>query len=495
MKLKRTVLGPLVVALVAIVSGGWLLQQGVTQQGGPFQQARIFDEVVQYLSSRYVDEHPKSELYEMAVEGMLRELGDPHTTFLSAEEYNNLRISTTGEYGGLGIEIAERDGWVTALAVLPGTPAERAGLLAGDRIVAVDGKSAEGWTSDDAVKVLRGPKGEPVDLRIARLGIDEPIDFRVVREEITINAVPYVFMFGDGVGYVRLRVFSEHATDELRAAVARLREQGMERLIVDLRDNPGGLLDQGISISDLFLSEGATISETRSREPLQNQSFMATGGEEFPSMPMVVLVNEYSASASEIVAGALQDNDRALVVGAPSFGKGSVQSLFPLSEGNFLKMTTGRWYTPAGRSIQKERKRTPQADGLLANEDEAIAEDGNPIRVEVDTVSREEFKTVGGRVVYGGGGIVPDVIVHPDTLTAVEQEFFKALSKAGSTYTNVLARYALEYVRATPDLSRDFGVTSEMRAELFRRLRGAGGRGDSGTVRCGPGDHRSFARL
>jgi carboxyl-terminal processing protease len=471
MKLKRTVLGPALVAGVALVSGGWLLQQGVGQQASVFQQSRIFDEVVQYISSRYVDEHPRAELYQMATEGLIRELGDPHTSFMTAEEYNNLAIQTKGEYGGLGIEISERDGWVTVVSALPGTPAERAGILPGDRIVEVEGKSTKGWSTDDAVKVLRGPKGQPVAIGIARIGVDAMIPFRVVREEIHVNSVPYAFMLGNGVGLVHLRVFSESARDEVQSAIERLHKEGMTRLVLDLRQNPGGLLDQGIGVADLFLAKGAPISETRSREPGQSQQFRAATGQEFPDLPIVVLVDDYSASASEIVAGALQDNDRALVVGSPSFGKGSVQTLLPLSGGNFLKMTTGRWYTPSGRSIQKAAK--PGAEFALG-EDEAVSEEGVPIdTVSADTAKREAYHTASGRTVYGGGGIVPDVIVKPDTLSTAEQDFFKEVAKGGAAYSNVLFRYALEYSKKTPNLTADFQITPAMRRDFAAELRAA----------------------
>ena len=473
MKLRRTVLGPVLVAGVAFVSGGWLLQRGVSEQASLFQNSRLFEEVLQAISTRYVDEHPNADLYRMAVDGLLRELGDPHTSFMSAEEFNNLRIQTTGEYGGLGIEIEQRDGWITVISALPDTPAERAGLVAGDRIIEVEGRSTQGWSTDDAVKVLRGPKGQPVNIRIARVGVDEPVPFRILRDEIHIQSVPAAYMVGDGVGLVQLRVFSETSTEELTAAIESLRRQGMQRMILDLRGNPGGLLDQGISVSDMFLKRGDPISETRSRDPRESRTYRAARGEQFPDLPLVVLVDGYSASASEIVAGALQDNDRALVVGAPSFGKGSVQTLYPLSGGNFLKITTGRWYTPVGRSIQKDHARNGDPVALL--EDEELTEDVPlPEPAPGDSVERQPYRTSGGRVVYGGGGIVPDLVVRQDTVTDAEKEFFAAASKAGSTYTNVLSRYALDYARRNPNLQRNFQVTPTMRRELLSQLQSAG---------------------
>lgn len=435
MKIKRTILGPTLVATVAVLSGGWLLQRGVAQQGEVVGQARIFDEVIQYLSTRYVDEHPSAELYQKAVDGLLRELGDPHTSFLSAEQYRNMRIQMGGDYGGLGVEIGVRDGWITIISVLPNSPGEANGLLPGDRIIEVEGQSTRGWTSDDAVKVLRGPRGTPVDIRVARIGMDEPIGFRIVRAEIHTTSVTYSFLADGGVGVVKLRTFGENATQELADAIAQLRSQGMQRLVLDLRENPGGILDQGIAISDMFLNRGDVIAETRYRDPRQNERYRASRGEQYPGLTTVVLVDEYSASASEIVAGALQDNDRALVLGVPSFGKGSVQTLFPLSGGNYLKMTTGRWYTPSGRSIEKDRQRNGDAaalleDGPITTPEGTPAPAADPAR---DTVQRQAYRTAGGRVIYGGGGIVPDLVVRPDTATQAEQEFFRSATKGGST--------------------------------------------------------------
>jgi carboxyl-terminal processing protease len=475
MKMKRTVVAPALVAAVAMVSGGLFLQRGSAQEPVSFGSPRVFEEVLRYVSQRYVDPQQPAELYQKAVEGMLRELGDPHTSFLSAEEYNNLRISTTGEYGGLGMSIDERNGWVTVVAPLPGTPAERAGVRAGDRIIEIEGQSARGLTSDQAVKVLRGPKGTPVNIRIARFGVEEPIAFRLVREEIHVQSVPYAYMVSEGVGLIKLNVFSETSTSEIRTAAERLRRQGMTRLVLDLRTNPGGLLDQGVSVSDLFLQRGDAIVETRTRDPREAETFRARSGELLANVPMVVLVNGYSASAAEIVAGALQDHDRALVLGTTTFGKGSVQTLFPLSGGNFLKMTTGRWYTPVGRSIQKER--TP-GDPMTDVADVVVSDEGVPIpsadSIAADTAQRQSFRTDGGRVVYGGGGIVPDLLVRQDTATLAEQEFFRAASKSGRGFYDVLFRYAVEYSRSQPNLARDFTVTPAMRAELFRRLREAG---------------------
>ena len=475
MKLKRTVVAPALVAGVALVSGGWLLQQGVSGQQSVFQRARIFDEVLQYVEQRYVDEHSESDLYQKAIEGMLQELGDPHTTFMTAEEYAQLHLSTTGEYGGLGIQISPRENYITAVAVLPGTPAEKAGIRVGDQLLEIDGKDARGWTDDFAVKVLRGPKGTPIRLKVRRVGVDQPMEFTIVRDEIHVQSVPYVYMAAPGIGYMNLTVFAETSTNEIQAAIERLKGQGMRKLILDLRGNPGGLLDQGVSVSDLFLKPGQSIVETRSRNPDESETFRAETAESYADLPMVVLVDGYSASASEIVAGALQDHDRALVLGATSYGKGSVQSLFRLSGGNFLKMTTGKWYTPVGRSIQKPfdpHGETADAAAASDTTEATITPDG--ATVPGDSTRKQPYRTDSGRTVYGGGGIVPDVAIKSDTATTAEKAFYTAVSKQASKFNDVMLRYAVEFERRTPNLSREFQVTQEMRRELWNRLRSAG---------------------
>jgi carboxyl-terminal processing protease len=481
MKLKRTVVAPALVATVALVSGGWLLQQGVGADDSVFRRAQLFEEVMRYVSTRYVEPTPSSDLYQKAIEGMLHELGDPHTVFMTAEEYAQLHLQTTGEYAGVGIRISPQDGYITAVGVLPNTPAERAGVRVGDRMVEIDGQDAQGWTDERAVRALRGPKGSTVTIKVRRLGSDEPITFRIQRDEIRVESVPYAYMAAPGVGYVSLSVFAGTSTDELRAAIARLRSQGMRSVVLDLRDNPGGLLDQGVQVADLFLPAGQAIVETRARDPRESETFRASTPETLNDLPVVVLVNGYSASASEIVAGALQDHDRALVVGTPTYGKGSVQSLFPLSGGNFLKMTTAKWYTPVGRSIHKDR---PEGESAAAA-DEAAPVDGSGVPVPADTTRRVPYRTDSGRLVYGGGGIVPDVVVRQDTSTLVERDFLRALTRDASKFERVLLDYAVDYSRAQPRLDPDFPVTPEMRQQLFTRMQAAGIRVSAEQYRAG----------
>ena len=462
MKISRNTVAPLIVAAIAVVTGGWFLQQGASEGSNVYFQANLFNDVLHHVQDRFVDEKTPSDLYKMAIDGMLEELGDPHTTFMSSDEYGRLMIETQGEYGGVGMEIDSRDGWITVIAPLPGTPAERAGLQAGDRIVEIEGKSTRNMASDAAVKLLRGARGTPVNFKVMREGNSEPSPYRIVREEIRIRSVPASYMIDGNVGYVELVRFSERSTDELRAAINQLKQQGMKSLILDLRRNPGGLLDQGIYIADMFLDRGDLIAETRSRMAQQNQKASAGDPDEYPNLPVVTLVGPGSASAAEILAGALQDHDRSLIVGRTSFGKGSVQTLFPLANKNYLKMTTARWYTPSGRSIQR-----PYGIGATHANGEEVEDSTAAAN---DSTKKPAFKTDGGRTVYGGGGIHPDLVVMPDTLTLKEKAFYEAAQKQAQQYRLIAFNYAVHYARANPSLPVDFQVTDQMLNEFYQQL-------------------------
>jgi carboxyl-terminal processing protease len=474
MQLKRTVVAPALVAGMALVSGGWLLQQDVNGGGSVFARARLFDEVMTHVMERYVEPQSEAELYQKAVEGLLRELGDPHTSFMTAEEYAQLHLQTSGEYGGLGIQISSRDGWVTAVGILPETPAERAGVRVGDRFLEIDGQSAEGLSDDQAVQRLRGRKGTPVTVKVQRVGVEQPITFTIVREEIHVRSVPNAYMVAPGVGYANLVMFSATSTTELRAAIDRLRSEGARSLVLDLRSNPGGLLDQGVGVSDLFLKRNESVVEIRARDPRESETYRAADDQAYEGLTVAVLVDGYSASAAEIVAGALQDHDRAVVLGTTTYGKGSVQTLLPLSGGNALKITTAKWYTPVGRSIQREAARGAGEEEARVEEDtEVLGADGTPVTA-TDTTRKVPYRTDSGRTVFGGGGIVPDLIVRQDTAVQAEKEFFRVASRSAAKFQNALFGYAVAYERAHPELRPDFAVTPEMRRGFYDRLRAAG---------------------
>jgi carboxyl-terminal processing protease len=452
-----------VVAAISFFSGGWLLQgaSAKTAPSGPQLLQEVFERVRLY----YVDSLSTDSLYHKATTGLLDELGDPYTTLEENDNYRQLTESTTGNYGGLGMQIDVRDGWITVVAPLPQTPAERAGIEAGDLITDVDGKTTQGLKQDEAVKTLRGLAGSKVTLKVRRAGVPQVMTFALVRETIHNRSVSPGVLFDGGIGFMQLSVVSESSADEIREEVVKLQKLGMKGLILDLRGNPGGLLNQGVAVSDLFLDPGQKIVETRGRLQEMNASYADRAAQAWAGLPVVVLVNEWSASAAEIIAGALQDNDRAVIVGNATFGKGLVQSLFPLRPGQALKLTTGRWFTPSGRTIQRTatsqdeqvRQATLQASGK-------------------DTAAKElpTFKTISGRLVKGGGGIVPDRIVRTDTLTEGERDFAKGLGGNVAGYRDALVTTALEVKEKKLVTSENFQVSDEIRASVLARLKAKG---------------------
>lgn len=460
------------VATISFFSGGWLLQQGAVANGNVYQQARLFDEVLQHVQSYYVDSLPETDLYRKATDGLLEQLEDPYSELLAGEEYEALTEQTSGNYGGLGIQIDVRDGWITIVAPLPETPAERAGLETGDQIIEVDGRSTEGWKNDEAVEALRGEPGSTVRLLVRRSGLEQVLTYELTRERIHVRSVPAGTMFSDGIGYISLNTVSETSAEELAQEIEAMKEQGMRRLVLDLRFNPGGLLDQGVQVSDLFLDRGDEIVSTRGRARGSSRKFFDQAPQPYSDLPIVVLVNAGSASAAEIIAGALQDHDRAVVVGTPTFGKGLVQTLFPIGEGVALKLTTARWYTPSGRTIQRV------ADDEVAQAEQALSESGDldvPVAPSDTSIeARPIYHTEAGREVRGGGGIVPDLVIRLDTLTSEEQAFSRALGSDLPAYRDVLTTLALELKSEGAVTDERFQVTEAMMDEVYRRLQAKG---------------------
>jgi carboxyl-terminal processing protease len=471
MKQRWGVIG--LVAVISFLSGGWLLQRGVASDGNVYQQARLFDDVLGHVNTYYVDSIGETDLYQKATHGMLEQLKDPYSVLLTGDDYKALTEQTSGNYAGLGIQIDVRDGWITVVAPLPETPADRAGIETGDQIIEVDGKSTEGWKNDQAVKALRGNAGSKVGITIRRAGIPDPIKYRLTRAQIHMRSVPAGTLFDSGIGFITLNPVSETSAEELRQEIAAMKAKGMKSLILNLRGNPGGLLDQGVKVADLFLDTRQEIVSTRGRARGSTKEFFDEAKQVWPDLPIVVLVDDGTASAAEIIAGALQDHDRAVVVGAPTFGKGLVQTLFPLGEGVALKLTTARWFTPSGRTIQRivkdEEDQAVQA-AMAVVSDTVL---GAPDKESSDSALKERpiFHTDAGRVVRGGGGIVPDLVIRPDTLTAPEREFAKALGNGLPQYRDALTWIALEAKKNHGIKSESFKVTPEMRQQVYNRLR------------------------
>lgn len=448
----RKRIGSLFVVLffLAVLTGGIIYDDLSASSGDdPYQAIKLLNEAIHQVSDKYVDSIPSDSLYMRALNGMLLSL-DPYSQLLSPKDYEDLQIHTQGNYEGLGIRIDIVDQVLTVISPIEGTPAYKAGLLPGDRIVSVDGVPTRGWTEEKAVQELRGPQGSEVKLSIAREGLDEPLEVTIERRPIALAAVPYAFMLTDGIGYVRFTQFSEHGRDEIRDAVRRLEKQGMRSLVLDLRDNPGGLLDQAIEVTDLFLPRGAEIVSTRGRMSESDRVYDARDNDDFSVHPMIVLVNQASASASEIVSGALQDHDRALLVGQTTWGKGLVQSLFPLDDGYFLKLTTARYYTPSGRSIQRDESLDIDFNELVWPEEIPSAEEAAPGESQ-DVPDSLVFKTDMGRTVYGGGGVMPDVVVRAGEIAEVSRELLKEIF-----VKNAFFSFAVTFRATHPSIPRDY---------------------------------------
>jgi carboxyl-terminal processing protease len=318
-------------------------------QSERYEDLKIFTEVLSYVEANYVEDVEPERVIHGAIRGMLRSL-DPHSSFMPPEMFGEMQVETEGRFGGLGIEITIRDDVLTVVAPIEETPAYRAGILSGDQIVLVEGESTKDMTLIEAVKQLRGPEGTEVTIGVFRPGFTEPKDFTIVRAIIKIKSVRWTRL-PDDVGYIKVRSFQKTTVKEVKEAIRELESQGMSALVLDLRNNPGGLLDQAISVSEVFLEDGKLIVYTKGRLTNQDMKGFSKGGNIWSSQPLAILINGGSASASEIVAGALKDWDRATLIGTQSFGKGSVQTIIPLSDGSGLRLTTAKYYTPNNAEI------------------------------------------------------------------------------------------------------------------------------------------------
>ncbi len=456
---RRSIFLLTLVTLVAFVSGGWLLRRGAARSAEVYQRARVFSDILQRVADLYVDSIDEGQLYDLAIDGMLRNVGDPYAGFLRADDLEELVLNTRGDYSGLGVRIEVTDGWLTVVTPLSGTPADEAGIEPGDRIVEVEGVSTFGWSSEKASAFLRGEAGTAVALTVVRSGLPRPLRFDVERGLIHVTSVRHAAMVAPGVGYVHLETFGAQSADELREAISTLRDAGARALILDMRFNPGGLLDQGVAVSDLFLDPGDAVLTTRGRAGGMSRTYDANTPQEWGDMPLVVLVNEFSASAAEIVAGALQDHDRAILLGRPSFGKGVVQTIFQIGRSEALRLTTSRWFTPSGRSIHRERD---AGIGLLS------ADGSSPDSVSVSA----EFRSDAGRTLTGGGGIHPDIVIAADSVTTAERRFQAQLGSSLQTFFDVVSSYALELREDLQSSDpKAFEVTPSMRGDLLRRIR------------------------
>ena len=442
---------PLVLAATTLL-GGTLGPRLLAVSDATNPMLKEYSDLLATARAWYADDLGSEKLVYSSIAGMLDTL-DPHSNFLAPEEYGAMQEKQRGSFYGLGIIISKRNGKVTVITPVEGSPAQKLGIRAGDIIELVEGQPIDDLPIDAVVKKLKGPKGTTVRITIVRPGLGEPLQMTVTRAEIPTNSVSFAFLVEPGVGYIRLKDFTHTSAPEVAEAWAKLEKQGMKKLVFDLRANPGGLLDQAIAVSDFFLRKGEKVVMTRGRQSGSEQVFTAPGRTTKARIPVVVLINKGSASAAEIVAGAIQDQDRGIVAGQTSWGKGLVQSVYTLSDGAGLALTTAKYYTPSGRCIQRDYREFIE---YVAPVDEEDGENGgaDPAAAE----KREVFRTASGRVVYGGGGVTPDVVVKAERLS----RWMATLYARGLFF-----EFAVQHRAKNPDVPRDFKVDETLREEFF----------------------------
>jgi carboxyl-terminal processing protease len=475
MRPKALPLIAIIVLTVATLAGGYYgsRAQRLAAAGGADEVPDVltdgFKEALAAVQESYAGKVDLESLGKDSIQGMLRTL-DPHSTFFTKQEFDDIQTEQSSRTYGIGVTIAKRYDHVYILSATPGSPGHRAGLRYGDAIVAIDKENVGDWTSDRVMHKVRGEKGEPVEITVERAGAASPITVRIRRDEVKLPSVRNAFMSGQaGTGYIALTGgFSSKTDEEMTEALARLKQEGMRQLVLDLRGNPGGLLDEAIKVSKKFLAPGEKIVEVRGRDGESSlHSYQAPDGNAPETMPMVILVNRQTASASEIVAGALQDHDRALIVGENSFGKGLVQGVFHLWGGTGLVLTTAKYYTPKGRSVQRNYSNVSFYDYYLNRRE--------PERTAA-TAHGDVFMTDLGRAVYGGGGITPDIEVKsPETGQARGRLFYGIFDfvrqlVAGQIQGHREYRIAETQYRTkiTPDEANRYPVTDELVA-AFRQ--------------------------
>ncbi len=407
----------------------------------------VFGKVYKEITLNYVDEVDPDQFVRAGIDGMLKTL-DPYTTYLSERENDEIDLVTTGKYGGVGISIGVRDGMITVVNMIEGFSAAKQGIQTGDRILEIDTKSMVGATLDQVRNVVRGTPGTEVKMKIEREGESQPLEFVLLREEIPVRNVAYAGFVESGIGYIRLERFSRTAGDDVRNAIKELRAKGqLKGLVLDLRDNPGGLLDIAVDVSEKFLPESSLVVSTRGRRSDSERKYYSDEKPMLADIPLATLVNRNSASASEIVAGAIQDLDRGIVVGTRTFGKGLVQTISRISESSSLKITTARYYTPSGRCIQELDYFHRTKDG--------------DVTVLPDSL-RKEYRTAHNRKVFEAGGIVPDTTVsEPEQIKLIEELYRKAM----------FFKYANRFASQKKTIPDNFTVTDEILSDFENFLK------------------------
>jgi len=441
---------------IGLAGGAWLIWRVARRGDAPgelsaAQGRQLLDNVMRRVQRSWVDSLSPDEIYRRTALGLIEELRDPNTQYLTEDRIKRLRETTTGTYSGVGMSLDSRDGWLTVTHVRLGTPAERAGIAIGDRLVEIDGTTMRGWTQSEAVKALRGQAGTKLNLSIRRGAATAKIPLRVEREEIHVSAVTRAAVLSSSVGYFLVSTFNDSTAHDVERTMDSLVTAGAQGVIIDLRGNPGGLLSQGVEMADLFLDKGTQIASTKGRMVGANVEYLDKSGQRWPGRPIVVLVNGNTASSAEIFAGALQDHDRALVVGRQTYGKGSAQTVLQLEDGGALKLTSARWYTPLGRSLERPHRGRSDSDSE-------------------DTV-RATYRTKAGRTLTGGGGIHPDITAGDSSLSPAERAWVHAIGTSVAAFRLALTNAAEQIGRSQKIRDPLFMVDAAMRDVLFQAMR------------------------
>lgn len=430
------------------------------------ESIRKFNDVLTFTEKYYVEEVDTQKLVETAINGMLASL-DPHSVYISPDQFKQVEESFRGDFEGIGIEFQIVNDTLTVVSAISGGPSETLGILPGDRIVKINEESVIGINNDDVRKKLRGKAGTEVKVTILRVGVNKPIEYNIVRDKIPLYSVDTHFMINENTGYVSVSRFAENTYDELVEALNDLNKQGMKQLIMDLRGNPGGYLNQAVKISDLFINDKKKIVYTVGRRSEFDEVYYASKPSKFEDIPLIILINRGSASASEIVSGAVQDWDRGLIVGETSFGKGLVQRQFELPDNSALRLTISKYYTPSGRCIQRDYKHLKNKSDYYSEVDSLSNENegDNLSHVAEQDSSKPEYKTSKGRIVYGGGGITPDYIVKSEYMT----DYTRNLLRKNLFYTFILAyldrngeAIKNKYGDNLDSFRKDFTITDQM---------------------------------